>query len=69
MSLRAGSHKLGPADGSLQVRTFREGVAQKVGHDLVFAVTRWEATVARQMDQLDPKRREQLRRLARRDAS
>lgn len=27
------------------MHTFREGVAQKVGHDLVFAVTRWEATV------------------------
>ncbi len=45
MSLRTGSHKLGPADGSLQVHTFREGVAQKVGHDLIFAVTQWEATV------------------------
>ncbi len=52
MSLRAGSHKLGPADGSLQVRTFREGVAQKVGHDLVIAVTRWEATVEVQDDEL-----------------
>jgi polyisoprenoid-binding protein YceI len=28
----------------LQVRTYREGVAQKVGHDLIIDVERWEAT-------------------------
>ena len=37
--------RLGPADASLEVHTFREGAAAKVGHDLVLAVTRWEATV------------------------
>jgi polyisoprenoid-binding protein YceI len=36
---------LGPDSASLQVRTYREGVAAKVGHDLVIEVTRWEATV------------------------
>jgi YceI-like domain len=35
---------LGPADGSLVVKTYREGVAAKVGHDLVIEVTRWEAS-------------------------
>jgi polyisoprenoid-binding protein YceI len=45
MTLTPGTHHLGPADGSLIVRTFREGVAAKVGHDLVIAVTRWEATL------------------------
>jgi len=40
-----GSHTLGPGNASLQVRTYREGVAAKVGHDLVMDVTRWEATV------------------------
>jgi polyisoprenoid-binding protein YceI len=29
----------------LEVRTYREGLAQKVGHDLIMDVGRWEATV------------------------
>lgn len=40
-----GRHEFGPDNASLQVKTYREGVAAKVGHDLVIAVTRWEATV------------------------
>jgi polyisoprenoid-binding protein YceI len=28
----------------MQVRTYREGVAQKVGHDLIIDVGQWEAT-------------------------
>jgi YceI-like domain len=45
MTPRAGTHRLGPESGTLQVLTYREGVAQKVGHDLVLEVERWEATV------------------------
>ncbi len=45
MALATGSHRLGPDGASLQVKTYREGVAAKVGHDLVLDVTRWEATV------------------------
>jgi polyisoprenoid-binding protein YceI len=45
VALAAGTHRLGPQDGSLTVKTYREGVAAKVGHDLVIDVTRWEATV------------------------
>src|SRR5215207_6748732 len=45
MAVATGSHKLGPESASLQVQTYREGVAAKVGHDLVIDVTRWEATV------------------------
>jgi polyisoprenoid-binding protein YceI len=37
--------RLGPDNATLQVLTYREGVAAKVGHDLVIEVTRWEATV------------------------
>jgi polyisoprenoid-binding protein YceI len=37
--------RLGPDNASLLVLTYREGVAAKVGHDLVLEVTRWEATV------------------------
>jgi polyisoprenoid-binding protein YceI len=40
-----GTHRLGPDDASLQVRTYREGIGAKVGHDLVLEVTHWEATV------------------------
>jgi polyisoprenoid-binding protein YceI len=36
---------LGPDNASLQVKTYREGLGAKVGHDLVIDVTRWEATV------------------------
>jgi hypothetical protein len=45
MAFTAGSHALGPGQGTLQIRTYREGVAAKVGHDLVIEVTEWSATV------------------------
>ena len=45
MALRTGTHRLGPDNASLQVRTYREGVAAKAGHDLIIDVTRWDATV------------------------
>jgi polyisoprenoid-binding protein YceI len=45
MALAAGSHTLGPRNGSLLVRTYREGLAARAGHDLVIEVTRWDATV------------------------
>jgi hypothetical protein len=45
MTLAPGSHELGPGDGALTVKIYREGVAAKAGHDLVMAVTRWNATV------------------------
>jgi YceI-like domain len=35
--------QLSPENGSLVVKTYREGVAAKVGHDLVLDVTSWEA--------------------------
>jgi hypothetical protein len=37
--------RYGPDNASLHVHTYREGVAAKVGHDLIIEVTRWEATV------------------------
>ena len=45
MPFPPGRHELGPAAGTLLVKTFREGVAAKVGHDLVIEVTRWNAVV------------------------
>jgi polyisoprenoid-binding protein YceI len=45
MNLQAGTHKLGPDNASLTVKTYREGVAAKVGHDLIIEVQQWEATL------------------------
>ena len=41
----SGTHTLGRDSGTMQVRTYREGVAQKVGHDLIIDVELWHATV------------------------
>lgn len=38
-------HELGPENGTLQVKTYREGMASKAGHDLVIEVTSWQAKV------------------------
>jgi polyisoprenoid-binding protein YceI len=45
VSLRAGIHELGPDTASLVVKTYREGLAAKAGHDLVIDVRQWEATL------------------------
>ncbi|MGH2712789.1 MAG: YceI family protein [Thermoleophilaceae bacterium] len=45
MSLAPGVHQLGPDTASLVVKTYREGLAAKAGHDLIIEVRRWEATV------------------------
>ncbi len=45
MPLSPGTHKLGPDSGKLEVRTYRDGIAQKVGHDLILDVGTWEGTV------------------------
>jgi hypothetical protein len=43
VALPAGTHELGPDNGTVQVKTYREGLAQAVGHDLVLDVTKWSA--------------------------
>jgi hypothetical protein len=40
-----GTHKLGPHNATLSVKTGRSGAAAKAGHDLVIEVTSWEATL------------------------
>jgi polyisoprenoid-binding protein YceI len=45
VSIIAGSHRLGPSDGTLCVRTGRTGAAAKAGHDLRLEVTKWDATL------------------------
>ena len=37
--------EVGPAEATLTVKTYREGVAAKVGHDLVIVVGRWSAKI------------------------
>ncbi len=43
MPIATGSHHLDAGNASLRIRTYREGVAAKVGHDLVIEVTDWAA--------------------------
>jgi polyisoprenoid-binding protein YceI len=38
-----GTYELGPADGQVLVRTGREGLAARAGHDLTIEITRWSA--------------------------
>lgn len=45
MSLRAGTHELGPDTASLVVKTYREGLAAKAGHDLIIDVGQWQAAL------------------------
>jgi polyisoprenoid-binding protein YceI len=46
VSIRSGTHRLGPDNATLSLRTGRAGAAAKAGHDLVIRVTAWEATLA-----------------------
>jgi YceI-like domain len=45
MTIPAGTHSIGPSNGSLKVKTGKEGAAAKMGHDLVIDVSSWEATI------------------------
>jgi YceI-like domain len=40
-----GTYELGPGDGQVLVRTGREGLAARAGHDLTIEITRWSARV------------------------
>jgi polyisoprenoid-binding protein YceI len=40
------THRFGPANGQLIVRTGRRGAIAKIGHDLRIVVTQWEATLS-----------------------
>ena len=43
--LPPGTHRLGPGNATLAVRTKRGGAAAKAGHDLDMLVTAWEGTL------------------------
>jgi polyisoprenoid-binding protein YceI len=40
-----GDHDLGPGSGRVLVKTGREGLAARAGHDLTLEITRWSARV------------------------
>jgi hypothetical protein len=40
-----GTYELGPGDGRVLVKTGREGLAARAGHDLTMEITRWSARV------------------------
>jgi polyisoprenoid-binding protein YceI len=50
--ISSGTYEIGPSQGSLQLHTGREGVAKKVGHDLVIEARQWTAKVSVDADNL-----------------
>lgn len=44
MPIQPGTHRFGPQNSTLSIRTGRSGAAAKAGHDLLIHVTAWEAT-------------------------
>ncbi|MGH2840697.1 MAG: YceI family protein [Solirubrobacteraceae bacterium] len=45
MGIQEGTHKIGPDNGTLTIKTGREGAAAKAGHDLTLEATSWDGTV------------------------
>jgi hypothetical protein len=45
MSIQPGTHKIGPDNGSVKIKTGREGAAAKAGHNLVLEATSWDGTI------------------------
>ena len=45
MPVPVGTHKLGPDDATLSIRTRKGGAASKAGHNLLIEVTAWSATL------------------------
>ncbi len=41
MTVAPGRYRLGPENGRIVIRTFREGLGARAGHDLVIDVPRW----------------------------
>ncbi|MDP9389264.1 MAG: YceI family protein [Actinomycetota bacterium] len=45
MTIKSGSHSIGPENGRLTVNTYVGGMGAKMGHDLVLEATRWTGTL------------------------
>jgi hypothetical protein len=43
MTVGPGTYQLGPAQGRVEIRTGRLGIAARAGHDLLIEVTTWQA--------------------------
>ncbi|MEO5679149.1 MAG: YceI family protein [Acidimicrobiales bacterium] len=41
----SGTYDIGPAQGTFRLHTSREGMAKKIGHDLIIEATKWSAKV------------------------
>src|ERR1700710_635698 len=48
--LHKGDYTLGPDTGQIQLRTGREGMASKVGHDLLLGFSRWSGRLTADSD-------------------
>lgn len=70
MPLPAGHFRIGPERGQLFVRTFRQGVAATVGHDLKLEFTGWSADIdVRDDDDIEVSARVDLGTLVVRDGT
>jgi polyisoprenoid-binding protein YceI len=54
MAVLAGRHQIGPDQGRIILRTFRDGLAAQAGHDLTIEATRWSG-VLEVNDDLSPR--------------
>jgi polyisoprenoid-binding protein YceI len=45
VNVKPGTYNLGPSDGRVRVKTGRQGMASKVGHDLTLEAGNWKATL------------------------
>lgn len=45
MRLTPGEHQLGPSNAGVRLRTYRQGLAAKAGHDLVLEATSWHGVL------------------------
>lgn len=52
MTIKSGSHSIGPENGRLTVNTYVGGMGSKMGHDLVLEARRWSGTL--KVDADDP---------------
>lgn len=46
MGIPEGVHSFGAENADLTVKTYREGIAAKAGHDLIIEVQQWDATLS-----------------------
>lgn len=44
--MEPGEYEIGPPSGYVRLRTYRQGLAAKAGHDLVLEATSWRGTLA-----------------------